>query len=267
MHIFVSYSRRDKARIDPLDRRLKELGHTTWADTNLDGGQAWWDEILDSIRKADAVLVALSKTSLDSVACRRERAYAQSLGKPLLPVWVAAVQAHLLPRDLAALQVVDYSTPGEDAAIQLVRALLRMPAAPALPDPLPQPPDRPVSYLSELTQQVSAQSLSLDEERSLVVSLDDALRRSRLQPDSEDEVAALLDLLSTLEQRSDLHAEIARRIADVKVAAASTGGAGQAPTSTVVRTKIPTWILALIVALGVIVIIGALLIYIGSTVP
>jgi hypothetical protein len=231
MRFFVSYSRRDQARIEPLAKRLSQLGHETWMDDRLSGGQAWWDEILASIRSADAFLFAVSETSLESQACALERGYARSLGKPLLPVAVESVQPQLLPPDLAAVQFVDYSTPGEDAAIQLAGALSRVPAAPALPDPLPPPPPIPVSYLSDISEKILAPSLSLDEQRSLVASLEEGLRRSQSQKDPDDYEAGL-DLLRKLEHRSDLYAETARRITDVMEhmsSAATTAPTASAP--------------------------------------
>lgn len=228
MRFFVSYSRRDQAKINPLAKRLNQLGHETWLDDRLSGGQAWWDEILANIRNADALLFALSEASLESQACSLEREYARSLGKPLLPVAVDAVQPQLLPPDLAAIHFVDYSTPGEDAAIQLAGALTRMPAAPPLPDPLPAPPPIPVSYLSDLSQKIFAPSLSLEEQRSLVASLDEAMRRSKTLRDPDDYEAAL-DLLHKLEQRSDLYAETARRITEVVAATGPGVAATPAP--------------------------------------
>lgn len=228
MRFFVSYSRRDQARINPLAKRLNQLGHETWMDDRLSGGQAWWDEILASIRGADAFLFAVSETSLESQACALERGYARLLGKPLLPVAVEAVQPQLLPPDLAAVQFVDYSTPGEDAAIQLAGALSKIAAAPALPDPLPPPPPIPVSYLSDLSEKILAPSLSLDEQRSLVASLEEGLRRSRSQKDPDDYEAAL-ELLRKLEHRSDLYAETARRIADVMAHTSSAETAAAEP--------------------------------------
>jgi hypothetical protein len=287
MRFFVSYSRRDQARIDPLAKRLNQLGHETWMDDRLSGGQAWWDEILASIRGADALLFAVSETSLESQACSLERGYAKSLGKPLLPVAVEAIQPQLLPPDLAAIHLVDYSTPGEDAAIQLAGALTRLPAAPALPDPLPPPPPIPVSYLSDLSQKVLAESLSLDEQRSLVASLEEGLRRSRAQRDPDDHEAAL-DLLRKLEHRSDLYAETARRITEVMAAtgsampsdpspapepspppvpsppAASSGGTGWAAPPPEQARKTPKWIVALAVIGGIFVLLVLAGLFAGS---
>jgi TIR domain len=214
MRFFVSYSRRDQAQVSSVARRLNQLGHEAWMDDKLTGGQAWWDEIVSSIQRADAFLFALSEASLESQACTLERGYARALGKPLLPVAVDVVAPQLLPPDLAAIQFVDYSKPGEEAAIQLAGALARVPPAPALPDPLPPPPAVPVSYLSDLSQLVFAESLSLSEQRSLVVSLEEALRRSRTLKDPDDHQAAL-DLLRRFEQRADLYAETDRRIKEI----------------------------------------------------
>jgi hypothetical protein len=224
VRFFVSYARRDKARVQSLAGVIQRLGHEPWVDTNLSGGQAWWDEILRRIREADVFMFAVSEASLESEACGQERSYAQGLGKPVLPVMVARVRPQLLPRDLAALQFVDYSVPGEDAALQFAGAVMNVRAARALPDPLPPPPPIPVSYLSGLGQRVVAPSLSLEDQRGVVAELGGALRRSRGHEEHDDHAAAL-DLLHRLNERPDLYAETARRI-DELIAA---DGANTAP--------------------------------------
>ena len=73
---FLSYSREDKAAVESLERDLEECGLDVWIDSDLTGGQAWWELILERIRGCECFLFALSPDSLDSEACEREFTYA-----------------------------------------------------------------------------------------------------------------------------------------------------------------------------------------------
>jgi hypothetical protein len=214
MKLFVSYARRDRPAIDSLVRRIQQLGHETWLDSKLEGGQAWWNEILSEIRNADAFVVALSEASVESEACSSERAYAVALGKTVVPVAVAPVRSQLLPADVASIQIVDYSKPGEDAAIELARSLTALEPSPPLPDPLPASPPVPTSYLSDLARRVGAPTLTRDEQLALVEDIRYGMRRARNRNNQEDYEAAV-DVLKRLQERADLYATTAQRIEDV----------------------------------------------------
>jgi TIR domain len=107
--LFVSYPRENKREVEELVDRLRFLNYEVWADSSLRGGQAWWDEILRRIAKCDAFIAIVSGSTLDSVACRRERDWALKLNKPVLPVAVERVLEAALPAELSRLEIVDYS--------------------------------------------------------------------------------------------------------------------------------------------------------------
>jgi len=144
---FVSYSREDAVRVETMKDRLTQLGFEVWLDKNLRGGQAWWDVILDKIRSCEVFVMIVSDASLQSHACDVERQYARALGKPVVPVAIAATRRPN-PSDIQSLQIVDYSAPTDEAAFALVRALNDHEPNLPLPDPLPDPPDPPLSYLN-----------------------------------------------------------------------------------------------------------------------
>lgn len=152
LRLFISYARADAAAVRLVEEGLETLHYALWVDRKLDGGQAWWNEILQRIRDCDAVIAAVSPSLLDSQAAALERAYARALGKPLLPILVAPLLTELLPADLAPLQLIDYTTASPANAFQLAGALASLPSAPPLPDPLPPPPAVPVSYMSGLAE-------------------------------------------------------------------------------------------------------------------
>lgn len=207
--LFLSYSRQDQPLVRPLAAGLRQLRYDVWLDEVLTGGQAWWDSILEQIRRCDALLVAVSPTTLESLAVTREYEYAQALRRPVVPVVVADVHRETLPPRLALLHLVDYTT-GATGAFELAAALTALPPAPPLPPVLPEPPPVPLSYLSELSHRIKSPALTLEEQLALVARLKGALTRPA-------ERGPAVDLLRALEQRQDLfHAtaqEIQRMIA------------------------------------------------------
>jgi hypothetical protein len=203
--LFVSYAREDRQAIRPVIDGIERLNYAVWVDGKLAGGKPWWDEILSQIRGCDGLVVPISPALLDSEACKSERDYAAALGKPILPIMIVTVNA--LPTDLATLQVVDYTTPGAEAAFELAGALAALPPPAPLPEPLPESPPVPKSYLLDLAARVHAPSLNLEDQLSLVAQLRAALRK----PQDRNQG---LELLKNLQERRDLYAAVERDIAD-----------------------------------------------------
>lgn len=208
MKLFVSYSRRDANAMESLIRGLKVLGHDVWIDQELTGGVEWWNAILERIREADAFVAVVSMAALNSVACSRERVYAVSLGKSVVPVLVERVPPQLLPPELAQRQLIDYVTPDESAAFALMGGIARLPVASPLPDPLPPPPEVPMSYLSDISRQLHEQSLSRDQQLTIAMRLKEAAAR-------EEDYDAARELAATLGRREDLYAVTQRQLDDV----------------------------------------------------
>ncbi len=146
--IFLSYAHQDATLVLALVEDLRALGNTVWWDEELSAGQPWWDRLLDQIRRCDVFVFALSPTALDSHACRREWEYAAVLGKPVLPVLVTeGVATTPLPPALATIQYIDYRERTSTTSLRLARALMAIPPAQPLPEPLPDPPEVPLSHL------------------------------------------------------------------------------------------------------------------------
>jgi hypothetical protein len=205
--VFISYGRENAPQASALTADVSELGYEVWLDKELTGGQAWWNQILRRIRDCDAFLFGLSPESLESPACDREWRYATELGKSILPVLVAGdISDDLLPPRLAEIQYVDYRRPEKQAVIQLMKALSALPAPQTLPDPLPAPPEVPLSYLGSLREQVQAsRTLSFEEQAVLLVKMKQGLREAK----KRDEVGKLLRLFRS---RDDLLARVADEV-------------------------------------------------------
>lgn len=202
-NIFVSYARESEVAVQDLAADVETLDHTVWVDHDLKGGKAWWDEILTRIRDCQIFMMALSPESLTSPACKREYRYAADLGKPILPILIAeGVSLQTLPSKLSQIHYVDYRKRDTAAALKLAGALNAVPPAPALPNPLPDPPAVPVSYLSGLADQIDSNPVLGSKDQSALVS---ELRRGLRDPETE---AGARELLARLRTRSDLYANI-----------------------------------------------------------
>src|SRR5262249_46628272 len=206
-NIFISYNRQTKAITKALVEDVEALGHTVWFDHELSGGQAWWDQILSTIRCCDVFVFVLDPAALNSVACKRECGYAADLRKLILPILVSAgVSTNLLPPLLSQIEFVDYREQDRTAALRLARAFSAVPAPAPLPDPLPLPPEAPISYLGSLAAKVEATSLLTYEEQSVLVV---DLKRGLRDPETADDTRTLLKMFR---KRHDLLARIAEEI-------------------------------------------------------
>lgn len=223
-NIFISYNRRTKAITKALVDDVEALGHTVWFDQELSGGQAWWDQILSMIRRCDLFVFVLDPAALNSVACKREYGYAADLRKPILPILVSeGVSTNLLPPSLSQIEFVDYRNQDRTAALRLARAFGAVPPPAALPDPLPIPPQAPLSYLGSLAAKLETTSLLTYEEQSaLVFDLKKALR----DPETADDTRTLL---KTFRKRRDLLAGIADEMDELFEGIKETSSARAAP--------------------------------------
>jgi hypothetical protein len=205
--VFVSYSRRNLDVVTHLIQDLNAVGVNTWHDQTLTGGQRWWDNILKNIRDCDIFVFALSPQSLDSEACKSELAYVSKLGKPILPVLVAeGVNVNLLSHPLAEIQVTDCRGGDKQAVFALMKSIFATNDAPPLPDPLPDAPPVPLSYISNLSERIdSSTPMSAQDQITLLFELEQELEDAN----SRTEVR---DLLLRLKRRDDLLAKISHKI-------------------------------------------------------
>lgn len=202
--VFISYNRSNEGFVKTVVDDIESLGHTAWFDQELSGGQVWWDQILKTVRDCDIFVFLLSPAGLKSVACMRECGYAAGLKKPILPVLVNGdISPNILPPLLSEIQFVDYRKQDRDSAFRLARALTNVPAAGPMPDPLPEPPLVPLSYLGSLTEKIDTEStLGYEEQSALLVDL----KRSYRDPQTK---ADALELIQRMRKRRDLLATIA----------------------------------------------------------
>lgn len=86
-HIFISYSRKDKAFVTRLVDALVAAGREVWLDVkDIPPNAEWEAEIYRSIESADDFVFVISPDSLRSEICARELAHAITLNKRLVPI-------------------------------------------------------------------------------------------------------------------------------------------------------------------------------------
>jgi hypothetical protein len=217
MEVFVSYARRDADAVARLRSDIERSGHGIWFDRELEGGEQWWDQILEHIRSCGLFVFALSEDSAHSRACRKEIGYAQTLGRPIVPVLVGEVDVELAPAPIPSLQIVDYRQRTADAAIELSLALRDVQPVP-LPEPLPSAPEAPLVSFAPLQELLARPTLTFAEQSDAVREL-----RERLaDPDAHHGAATLLQ---ELRRRPDVMETIARE-ADLLLARATGSASG-----------------------------------------
>lgn len=204
-HIFISYHRESAENAGALAEDIRSHGHQVWFDQELTGGQTWWDKILEKIRECDAFVFVLDPKALDSTPCICELEYASALNKPILPVQVSQeVSIETLHPSLAKIQYVDYCADGREGYRQLSKALSDLPPPGAVPDPLPKPPELPVSGLGKIASLIRDPSDLSAEDQSWLVH--------QLKRDLETDSHIVLPLLRKLKKRPEIIATIDKEI-------------------------------------------------------
>jgi hypothetical protein len=202
MGVFISYSRRDAKAVTSLHVDIERTGHSAWFDREVEGGQLWWEVILERIRTCDLFVFVASPDAIASKACRAELAYAVAVRRPLLAVMVRRVNPELLPEPVGATQVVDRCERTPESVMALTLALTHAPPPPPLPDPLPVAPVAPVGSLGPCRDQLAADALSYEAQVVLLSEL-------RRHADNGDEREAVVELLHQLRARPDVVESVA----------------------------------------------------------
>lgn len=93
-NVFLSYSRRDIKRVEELRQALISQGYRPWIDPNPRPGQDWRYDVDDAIRNADAMIVAITPDSANSIYVTYEWSYAIGLDIPIYVVIFQSAQMH-----------------------------------------------------------------------------------------------------------------------------------------------------------------------------
>jgi nucleotide-binding universal stress UspA family protein len=209
MKVFVSYSRHDDSAVRALVTDLGRANVRPWLDQELGGGDEWWTAILDHIRKAEVVVLAVSEYSLSSELCRIQFRYAKALGVPIVAVQIGEVVSYSVESVLGTAPV-DYRVPTAAAAFTLMGALLDgAEQRGGLPDPPPEPPTLPYEFLKSAGPQIhDPAELGAAAQAEIFEQLRDALRDA----EAPSIVAVAREQLLALRNRPDIILAIANDI-------------------------------------------------------
>jgi hypothetical protein len=213
--IFISYARKDGAAVRAIQQDVERAQREVWYDRDLQGGQAWWDTVLDQIRRSELVIFVVSPDSIASKACRAELAYAVAVGRPIVPVQVRDTNILLAPDPIGLTHIIDYRQRNTESGIALTLGVTQAPVAGPLPDPLPPAPPPPVPDLGPLRERLHAPSLAFAEQQELLAQL-------KVHVENEDERNTVVALLRQLRSRPDVVESVGRE-ADAIVAGLPVG--------------------------------------------
>ncbi len=107
--VFISYSRVDSDFARKLNKRLQEIGKTTWFDQeSIATGADFQKEIYKGIAASDNFLFIISPEAVESPFCQDEVRYAASLNKRFITVLWRETSPQEIPDKLAAVQWLDF---------------------------------------------------------------------------------------------------------------------------------------------------------------
>jgi TIR domain len=124
IHMFISYSSRDREFAEKLSEQLRKHGVIVFPDRDFDPGSEWQNRFRDQIEKSSALVVLLP--TLDAPSRNNvwfEAGVARALGKRVLAILPPNRTTKQLPAELADLVVLDTKNrPIEGIAATLVQA-------------------------------------------------------------------------------------------------------------------------------------------------
>ena len=137
--VFVSYARKDKARVAPLVAALEAQGWSVWWDPAIDPGQQFDQLIADELERARAVLAVWTPDSVESRWVRGEAREGADRGI-LVPVQFGSAR---LPIDFRAYHTTALDHAGDVASCpqfqEVVRAIETLVGRPHQPAATPGP--------------------------------------------------------------------------------------------------------------------------------
>jgi hypothetical protein len=125
-YLFISYSHKDSSFIKRLKNSLERDGYAVWFDqTELEVGNKWRGKIVGAIKAANAFVLVLSPTSVDSDEVSKELSLAAKHKIPIFPILLGNTEiSDALAYQLADLQYITLEENYDDTQFQaLIRGL------------------------------------------------------------------------------------------------------------------------------------------------
>ena len=98
--VFISYARADLAFTDLLIGALSKRYEVLIDRSSIRKGEDWWKRLEALIIDCAVMIFIMSPNSIDSPVCQREIAYAQGLGKRIVPLMFRNLQGRPVPAGL-----------------------------------------------------------------------------------------------------------------------------------------------------------------------
>lgn len=202
--VFITYSRQDTDFAKQLIADLEQAGHACWIDTTkIKGGDEWVDMIADAIRNSYALVVLVTKKSLNSLWVRKEILWAEQKQKLIVPMILEDVLNENRFFPLINFQGIKLFETGYELALGKLRESL--PSAPSA-DPL-QIEDAPVPAIARIeTRQLQGPSRKRELEYLERLLLEELLNTEKYTPlggtsqQKRPEMRAVFELMRMGEQ-------------------------------------------------------------------
>jgi TIR domain len=169
-HIFVSHSAKDnefgERLVSDLQRAIGDADAVWYDVSGLQGGDEWWDKIVEELTISDIFIIVLSPDSVVSHWVRRELNTAINEGKRIIPVLYQPCQVRA---DLKTIQMISFLPPKdyETAFDELLTTLgLPKPESPLPPSVQTAPGSSDSSTGRVATQAGEAPTVDLKDQAS-----------------------------------------------------------------------------------------------------
>jgi hypothetical protein len=184
--VFLSYSHRDASIARQVVNDLMNAGVNVWFDQFLSAGSTWTTEISNQLNEATAILVLISRNSLESQSVVHEWISAIQRSARVIPVLIGGATFSDLPLDLRGRQGIDLGVDydaGLASIVKVTRDLARS----------TEPPVSESIDLPQLVEDVTKKVLE-----SLGISQDQTLPPT-MEPEDEKLVFVICSFLPDME--------------------------------------------------------------------
>jgi hypothetical protein len=103
--VFISYGRKDRPLTQLIADRFRNQGLTVWYDEHIPGGDDWYKDLINQLRRTQSILLILTPNSIDSPFVHIECGAAIALGKKVIPIMVDQVT---VPSYISHLHILPY---------------------------------------------------------------------------------------------------------------------------------------------------------------
>src|ERR1700741_1688249 len=122
--VFLSYSSADRKLAAGVTRELEKLGISAFIDSDLAPGAGWSATIMDELRKADSIVVFLTKPHAPvSSWAQYEIGAASALENTLFIAKPSSLSVRDLPIDVSSVQMIDFDPASPKKTARALAAL------------------------------------------------------------------------------------------------------------------------------------------------